>query len=127
MAWSAHCNTEDVRWVLRERPVVLKGADPHEFACEVPTTALQRKMQPQIESFLDDLLTWTTLEISWTQRYAVEASSRMLYTLERGEVISKQDALGWATSTMPDEWRDLIDQVRQSGSFVGTILRARDR
>ena len=70
-------------------------------------------MQPQIESFLDDLLTWTTLEISWTQRYAVEASSRMLYTLERGEVISKQDALDWATSTMPGEWRDLIDQVRQ--------------
>ena len=70
MAWSAHCNTEDVRWVLRERPVVLKGADPHDFACEVPTTALQRKMQPQIESFLDDLLTWATLEISWTQRYA---------------------------------------------------------
>ena len=113
MAWSAHCNTEDVRWVLRERRVVLNGADPHEFACEVPTTALQRKMQPQIESFLDDLLTWTTLEISWTQRYAVEASSRMLYTLERGEVISKQDALDWATSTMPGEWRDLIDQVRQ--------------
>ena len=68
MGWSAHCNTEDVRWVLRERPVVLNGADPHEFACEVPTTALQRKMQPQIESFLEDLLTWTTLEISWAQR-----------------------------------------------------------
>lgn len=113
MAWSPHCNTDDVRWVLRERRVVLNGADPHEFACEVPTTALQRKMQPQIESFLDDLLSWTTLEISWTQRYAVEASSRMLYTLERGEVISKHDALDWATSTMPGEWRDLIDQVRQ--------------
>ena len=64
-------------------------------------------------AFLDDLLTWTTFEISWTQRYAVEASSRMLYTLERGEVISKQDALAWATVAMPAEWRDLIDQVRQ--------------
>jgi hypothetical protein len=36
----------------------------------------------------------------------------MLYTLERGEVISKPDALKWATEALPDEWRDLIEQVR---------------
>ena len=90
-----------VRWVLRERPLILEGADPREFACEVPTIALQRKMQPKIESFLDDLLTWTSFDISWTQRYAVEASSRMLYTLERGQVISKPDALDWATRRCP--------------------------
>ena len=113
LVWSAHCNTEDVRWLLHERRLIVEGADPRDFCCEVPTIALQRKMRPQIESFLDDLLTWTTFEISWTQRYAVEASSRMLYTLERGEVISKQDALAWATVAMPVEWRDLIDQVRQ--------------
>lgn len=113
MEWSAHCNTEDVRWLLRERPLVLVGAGPREFACAVPTIALQRRMRPQIESFIGDLLAWTSFEISWSQRYAVEASSRMLYTLERGEVISKQAALDWATVAMPAEWRDLIDQVRQ--------------
>ena len=37
----------------------------------------------------------------------------MLYTLERDEVISKQDALEWGAETMADDWRDLIDQVRQ--------------
>lgn len=26
MEWSAHCNAEDVRWVLRERPLILVGA-----------------------------------------------------------------------------------------------------
>jgi hypothetical protein len=113
MHWSDHCNTEDVRWVLRERPLVLEGADPRTFVCEVPTISLQKKMRPQLENFLRDLLTWTTFEISWSQRYAVEATSRMLYTLEHGEVISKQDALDWATEAMPGEWRDLIDQVRQ--------------
>jgi hypothetical protein len=70
-------------------------------------------MRPQIAKFLDDLLSWTTFEISWTQRYAVEASSRMLYTLERGAVISKPEALDWATEAMSAEWRDLIEQVRQ--------------
>jgi hypothetical protein len=113
MQWSAHCNTEDVRWVLRKRPLILEGADPHEFACEVPTSVLQERMRPQIENFLDDLLSWTTFEVSWTQRYAVEASCRMLYTLEHGEVISKRHALDWGTVAMPAEWRDLIDQVRQ--------------
>jgi hypothetical protein len=77
MEWSAHCNTEDVRWVLRERPLILDGPDPRAFACEIPATV------------------------------------RMLYTLERGEVISKPQALAWATRTMPAEWRDLIAHVRE--------------
>jgi predicted nucleotidyltransferase len=124
LEWSAHCNTEDVRWVLRERPLILEGADPHDFASEVLTIALQRKMRAQIENFLNDLLTWTTFEISWTQRYAVEASSRMLYTLERGDVISKQDALDWGTVAMPAEWRALIAQVRQD-RFVQWNARPR--
>jgi hypothetical protein len=37
----------------------------------------------------------------------------MLYTLEHGQVISKQDALRWAAETLSPEWRDLIEQVRQ--------------
>src|SRR5581483_1028604 len=34
--WSDHCNAADVRWVLRERPFVVAGADPRGFAAEVP-------------------------------------------------------------------------------------------
>jgi predicted nucleotidyltransferase len=112
LEWSAHCNTEVARWVLRERPFILAGADPREFACEIPAAVLQRKMPPQIESFLDELLTWASFDSSWTQRYAVEQSSRMLYTLEHGRVVSKPQALDWATGELPAEWRDLIDQVR---------------
>lgn len=111
MEWSAHCNTADVRWVLAERPLVIAGVGPHEFACEVPATVLRAKMRPQIETFLDDLSTWASFELSWTQRYAVEAASRMLYTLEHGEVISKPGALRWAADTLPVEWHALIDQV----------------
>jgi hypothetical protein len=70
-------------------------------------------MRPQIDNFLDDLMSWTTFDISWAQGYAVEAISRMLYTLERGEVISKRDALEWVTEALPAQWRDLIDQVQQ--------------
>lgn len=111
MEWSPHCNTADVRWVLVNRPFVLAGADPRAFVCEVPAAVLQATMRPQIESFLVDLAGWAAFDVSWTQRYAVEASSRMLYTLEHGEVISKRAALEWAAETLPVEWRDLIKQV----------------
>jgi aminoglycoside adenylyltransferase-like protein/nucleotidyltransferase-like protein len=110
---SAHCNTADVRWVLAERPLIVHGLDPRKFACKVPAHVLQGRMRPRIESFLDDLATWASFELSWTQRYAVEASSRMLYTLEHGEVIAKQDALRWAAATLAPEWRGLLEQVRR--------------
>jgi hypothetical protein len=101
---------------MRRRPIFVRWQRSGDHGCtstaaaakwngrEVPAAALQWKMLPQIENFLDDLLSWPTLEISWTQRYAVEASTRMLYTLERGEVISKQDALDWGTVAMSAEW-----------------------
>ena len=113
MEWSPHCNTEDVRWVLLNRPLILAGPDPRAFVCDVPAALLQTKMRAQIQNFLPDLKTWASFDISWTQRYAVEAISRMLYTLEHGEVISKQGALSWAAETLPLEWHDLIEQVRQ--------------
>jgi predicted nucleotidyltransferase len=111
MDWSTHCNAEDVRWVLRERAPTLAGSAAREFACEVPGDLLRSKTRPHVENFLEDLLTWATFDVSWTQRYAVEALSRMLSTLEQGEVISKRRALEWAKDVMPDEWQGLIRQV----------------
>jgi hypothetical protein len=129
---SPHCNSLDVRWVFVNRPFVVAGADPRTFACDVPSELLRASMRPQIAGFLAELETWASFDTSWTQRYAVEASSRMLYTLEQGAVISKQHALAWAAETMPGEWRELIEQVQQD-RFVkwdeparpGSVERAR--
>jgi Aminoglycoside adenylyltransferase, C-terminal domain len=113
MEWSPHCNAEDVRWVLVNRPLVLVGLDPRAFACEVPAPVLQAAMQPQIESLLDDVRGWAPFDVIWTQRYLVETAARMLYTLERGEVIAKPGALERAAEALPEEWHDLIGQVRR--------------
>jgi len=113
LEWSTHCNAEDVRWVLVNRPFVLAGTDPRTFACAVPAEFVRARSRALIETFLADLTAWASFEVSCTQRYAVEAAGRMLYTLERGRVISKQDALAWAAGTLPPEWRALIDQVRE--------------
>ena len=111
MQWSTHCNTEDVRWTLRERGITLAGPNPHQFVAEVPADALRRMVKSSIGTFLPDLLAWTSFEIAWTQRYAVETIARMLYTLETGEVESKRTSLEWAKRNMSSEWSDLIQQV----------------
>ena len=109
--WSDHCNAVDVRWVLRERPFVVAGADPRGFAAEVPATLLQERARGLLASLLDDLRTWAPPDISWTQRYMVETAARMLFTVERGEVVSKPGALDWVETELP-EWRELVEQVR---------------
>jgi predicted nucleotidyltransferase len=111
MEWSPHCNTEDVRWTLRERGVSLAGPDPRQFVAEVPTDVLRRRMRPLIASFLPDLFTWTNFEIAWAQRYAVTTLCRMLYTLDTGAVASKRASLEWAKHTLDPQWRDLIEQA----------------
>ena len=96
MQWSTHCNTEDVRWTLREHGITLAGPEPRQLVAEVPADVLRSKMRPLIESFLPDLFSWTSFDIAWAQRYAVATLCRMLYTLETGEVASKPASLEWA-------------------------------
>jgi hypothetical protein len=111
MQWSTHCNTEDVRWTLREHGITLAGPEPRQLVAEVPGDVLRSKMRPLIEGFLPDLLSWTSFDIAWAQRYAVTTLCRMLYTLETGKVTSKPAALEWAKSALPAQWKRLIQQA----------------
>jgi predicted nucleotidyltransferase len=111
MQWSTHCNTEVVRWTLREHGVTLVGPDARDLVCEVPGDALRRRMCQMLGSFLPDLQTWTSLEVAWSQRYAVTTLCRMLHTLDTGEVASKPASLEWAKSALDPQWHGLLQQV----------------
>jgi predicted nucleotidyltransferase len=111
MQWKPHCNTEDVRWTLREHGIVLGGPNPRELVHEVPREALRNKMRQSIQSFLPDLFTWISFDVAWAQRYAIATLSRMLYTLETGEVSSKHASLEWARHALPSVWKGLIQQA----------------
>jgi Aminoglycoside adenylyltransferase, C-terminal domain/Nucleotidyltransferase domain len=111
MQWSTHCNTEDVRWTLRERGITLTGPHPREFVCEVPPDMLRSKMRQLIDNFLPELFSWTSFDLAWTQRYAVTNMCRMLYTLDTGEVTSKRAGLEWAQHNLPLRWHRLLQQV----------------
>ncbi|MDQ3166584.1 MAG: DUF4111 domain-containing protein [Actinomycetota bacterium] len=111
MQWSTHCNSEVVRWSLRECGVVLAGPDPTTIVDEVPAQVLQERMSQDAENFLPSLLTWISFDIAWAQRYAVTTLCRILYTLETGTVTSKQAALLWAKEHLDPQWSDLFEQV----------------
>ena len=112
MQWSTHCNSEDVRWTLRERGMTLAGAEARQFVAEVPADVLRSKMRALIGRFLSDLRNWTNFEeVAWSQRYAVTTLCRMLYTLDTGKITTKQEALEWAKSVLPNRWHELIQQV----------------
>lgn len=111
MQWSTHCNTEVVRWSLRECGVTLTGPDPTELVDPVGRDALTARMRDYARSFLPDLYSWTSLEIAWSQRYAVMTLCRILYTFHEGRVASKKAALRWAKGHVDPHWSDLLQQA----------------
>jgi hypothetical protein len=52
MEWSTHCNTEVVRWVLREHGLTLAGPDPKALVDEVQPDVLRARMRQEVDDFL---------------------------------------------------------------------------
>lgn len=111
MQWSTHCNTEVVRWSLREFGVILVGPDPRTLVDEVTAEALRARMREYASELLPGMLTWVSFDIAWAQRYAVTTFCRILHTLDTGRVTSKRAALLWATDNLDPAWSRLIEQV----------------
>jgi hypothetical protein len=111
MQWSTHCNTEVVRWSLRECGVTLAGPDPKTLVDPVGADVLRDRMREYARTFLPDLLSWITFDIAWAQRYAVSTLCRILYTLVEGRVASKKACLSWAMEHVGRPWHGLVQQV----------------
>jgi hypothetical protein len=111
MEWSTHCNSEVVRWSLRECGVTLAGPDPKSLVDEVPADVLRAKMRELIPRLLPDMTAWISMDISWAQRYAVATFCRMLHTLESGRVSSKRSAMLWGRDHLDPQWSSLIQRA----------------
>jgi hypothetical protein len=95
MQWSTHCNTEVVRWSLRECGVTLTGPDPKELVDPVGPEILRARMRKDARTFLADLLSWINFDIAWAQRYAVATLSHPAHLHRRsGDVQEGSPAVG---------------------------------
>jgi hypothetical protein len=117
MEWSTHCNTEVVRWVLREHGLTLAGPDPKALVDEVQPDVLRARMRQEVHDFLPGMLTWIKLDSPLAQRYAVTTLCRILYTLEAGQVASKRASLLWAKDNLDPRWRGLIGGTLEDRSL----------
>lgn len=111
MQWSTHCNTEVVRWSLRECGVTLAGPPPATLVDPVPADVLRERMRADVPGFVTGMESWISLDLAWAQRYAVTTLCRMLDTYVEGRVTSKRAALEWALGATEPRWHPLIGRA----------------
>ncbi len=117
MLWATHCNSEVVRWILREHGVTIVGPDPKELIDKVDPDSLREKMRKDIKTVLPNILTWIGFDSPWAQRYAITTLCRTLYTIKTGEVGSKKTSLLWAKENLDPKWKDLIGETLEGRSL----------
>ncbi len=106
LIWDNHCNTEVVRWSLRERGIVLAGPDPASLVD--PVSAVQ--LRSEVLTTMHEWVGWAKApDMSrWRQPTLVLSYCRMLHTLTIGRVTSKREAGEWALAALDAEWAGLI-------------------
>jgi hypothetical protein len=103
----SHDNTVVVRWLLRERGVVLAGPDPRDLVDPVTADDLRAEMQWALALWQE----WFRSIGSINRRalaVAVLTHARILHTLVICEISSKPVAGEWALHALDPEWAPLI-------------------
>jgi hypothetical protein len=106
----AHCNTAVVRWLLRERGVILAGPDPKKLVDPVTASDLRREALVRVQEYAD----WAhelSVMTRWQQPYLVLTFCRLLLTIGTGRVGSKAEAGEWACGALDPEWASLVRQA----------------
>jgi predicted nucleotidyltransferase len=108
-----HCNTDVVRWSLREHGVTLAGPAIRELVDPVPAEEMRNELVAAVREYA----TWAPAPTKaggmseWKQAHLVLMFCRMLHTLESGRVVSKRESGEWALVSLDSSWRDLVQRA----------------
>jgi len=121
---SVHDNQWHVRWILRERAIILAGRDPKALMQLVSTDVLRTRMQSSIEKLRSHFVPEIDKPLGWFntrfgQSFTVLTCCRMLHAFQSGGVASKRAAVLWAEQSLDAEWRGLIRQAWPSETTYG--------
>ena len=104
--WDIH------RHILLKSGITILGPEPEALIAPVPVENLRNAMHVILDGwatgFLSDPGLMTTRGY---QSYVVLSMCRILYTLERGDIISKKSAARWASETLEERWQRLIESA----------------
>jgi hypothetical protein len=109
---SDHCNTLVVRWIVRERGIMLAGPSPATLVDPIPVDVLRRQMRETIRSWGEEILGHPErYRNRFYQGFVVLNYCRMLHDLVEGRPGSKRAGAEWAKATLGPEWASLIDRA----------------
>jgi len=121
---SDHDNTLVVRWVTRERGIILAGPDPKILIDPVPPDDLCQEVLAILRNWAEQIFADPAqINNRFYQPYAVLSYCRMLYTLHTVTVGSKPAAARWAQETLEARWRDLIQRARDERAYPSLRVR----
>ena len=113
LRWMAHESDWTIqRHILRERGIVIMGPEPRGLIDPVKPDDLRRAVAEGLPLWLNPILN-NPSEINRRgyQSFFVLSLCRMLYTLKRGAIISKQEAAAWAMESLDPHWIPLIERA----------------
>jgi hypothetical protein len=110
---SIHDNRWHVRWILRERGIVMKGPEPNTLLPPISMEALRSEASTSIQELAGRFLAEVGRSVGWFntrfgQSFAVLTCCRMLQTWSTGAVESKLSSVKWAEQCLDPAWRGLI-------------------
>lgn len=109
---SSHDDTALMRWVLREHGIGLAGPAPVTLLEPVAPADLRTEAAATALRWQEAIgATDGTLASALAQQQHVLALCRVLYTLEHGEVTSKELAARWALQALDPQWQALITRA----------------
>ncbi len=107
-----HCNTNVVRWVVREQGVTLTGPPPRTLVDAIPTEMLRTEIYAAINGWGREILAHPQHFCNrFYQGFIVLNYCRMLHDLHTGFPGSKTAGAGWAKANLDPRWAGLIDRA----------------
>jgi predicted nucleotidyltransferase len=111
---SEHDNTQIVRWVVREKGIVLDGPDPKNIIDPVSKSDLISDMKNTFNLIAPKWNNPESLNSLGMQTFFVILCCRAQHCLHTGIIASKKVASEWAQQTLEKQYRDLIKVAYES-------------
>jgi hypothetical protein len=121
---SEHDNTQVVRWVTREKGIVLFGPPARSLIEPVSASALRAEILPLMEEIAGWRGDPAKVDSRWVQAFFVLLACRMAHTLETGAVTTKKVAAEWASNALDPRWRPLIRAAQEARGASHAVKEA---
>lgn len=108
---SEHDNSSVVRWVVREKGIVLRGPDPKTLMDPISSKDLVLDNRDMLRIVHEKWATEDSLKTRMLQTFFVTLCVRVLHTHETGVVTSKKTATEWAMKSLDLKWLPIIEKA----------------